>query len=120
MSATPSAARLAIFSLDQLLTALNNHKMGRYAEAEPNYQRALELMRAVLGEKHPDCAAILNNLGVLYYCLNRFAEAELLLSKALDIYRGALGEHHPSYLDTLRNLVAVCRIGRLVEFREQA
>jgi hypothetical protein len=38
---------------------------GEFAKAEPLLRQALELRKAVLGEKHPDYAASLNNLAAL-------------------------------------------------------
>ena len=40
--------------------------MGNYAAAEPLLRQALEIRRTALGEDHPDYAASLNNLAVLY------------------------------------------------------
>ena len=39
---------------------------GKYAEAEPLYQRALEIREKALGPEHPDVALSLNNLAMLY------------------------------------------------------
>ena len=36
---------------------------GRYAEAEPHYQRALAILEKVLGPDHPDVALSLNLVG---------------------------------------------------------
>jgi tetratricopeptide (TPR) repeat protein len=37
--------------------AATYHAQGRYSEAEPIFQEALDLRREVLGEKHPDTIA---------------------------------------------------------------
>ena len=52
-------------------TSLNNlaglyKSQGRYAEAEPFYQQALEMRRELLGDRHPSVATSLNNLAALY------------------------------------------------------
>ncbi len=39
---------------------------GRYEEAEPFYNRALEIMKSRLGESHPNRVTVLLNLGSLY------------------------------------------------------
>ena len=39
---------------------------GRYAKAEPLYQRALAIREKALGPEHPDVATSLNNLAALY------------------------------------------------------
>ncbi len=45
-----------------IVTRLIYDSQGRYAEAEPLYARALQLRREVLGERHPNTIASLNNL----------------------------------------------------------
>src|SRR5262249_47920206 len=40
---------------------------GKYAEAEPLYQRALAIREQALGSQHPDVAQSLNDLAALYY-----------------------------------------------------
>src|SRR5262249_13762081 len=42
--------------------ALYLWERGQYAEAEPLYKRAMEVYRIALGERHPEYAALLNNL----------------------------------------------------------
>jgi tetratricopeptide (TPR) repeat protein len=64
-------------------TALNSlaefyRERGRYEEAEPLYQRALEMREKVLGLDHPDTTT-LNSLALLYYHQGRYEEAEPLL-----------------------------------------
>jgi len=39
---------------------------GKYAEAEPLYQRALAISEKTLGPEHPQVATSLNNLALLY------------------------------------------------------
>jgi hypothetical protein len=39
---------------------------GDYARAEPLFRQALEILRAALGEAHPDYARSLNNLALVY------------------------------------------------------
>ena len=60
------------FGLDdvRLATSLNNlaalyHAQGKYAEAEPLYQRALAIREKAFGPEHPDVATSLNNLAQL-------------------------------------------------------
>ena len=47
-------------------TAFYLYERGQYAEAEPLYKQAMEIRRTALGERHPDYAASLNNLAMLY------------------------------------------------------
>ncbi len=62
-------------------TSLNNlavlyKAQGRYAEAEPLYQRALAIYEKALGPDHPTTATQLNNLVVLYDTQGKYAEVE--------------------------------------------
>ena len=77
-------------------TAYYLYERGQYAEAEPLYRQAMEIRRTALGERHPDYAASLNNLAVLYQAMGRHAEAEPLYQQAMEIRRTALGERHPT------------------------
>ena len=55
------------------------HNQGRYAEAEPLYQRALAISEKALGPEHPDVAKSLNNLAELFRAQGRNEGAERLL-----------------------------------------
>ena len=60
--------------------SLNNlgvlyHARGDYAEAEPLYQRALDLRRKALGPGHPDVAQSLENYAALLRDTGRQAAA---------------------------------------------
>ncbi len=77
-------------------TSLNNlaelyRATGRYAEAEPLYQRAIAIAETTLGPEHPDLAIWLNNLANLYQATGRYAEAEPLLKRALEPCSSGLG-----------------------------
>jgi tetratricopeptide (TPR) repeat protein len=84
----------------QVATSLNNlallyDNQGRYDEAEPLYQQALELRRELLGDRHPDVAGSLFNLGGLRYNQGRYPEALDLFLEAEAIYLTTLGADHP-------------------------
>ena len=76
----------------------------QYAKAELLYQEALQIRKKALGEKHPDYANSLNNLGYLYMVRRRHADAEPLFLEAMRILKEALGEKHPKYADSLMSL----------------
>ena len=93
-------------------TSLNNlavlyYATGRYEQAEPLYQQALEIRRQVLGEQHPDFASSLNNLAGLYDSTGRYEQAEPLYQQALEIRRQVLGEQHPDFANSLNNLAVL-------------
>ena len=73
-----------------MATSLNNlallyDNQGKYAEAEPLYQRSLAIWEKALGPEHPNVAASLNNLAFLYNNQGKYAEAEPLHKRALAI-----------------------------------
>jgi len=80
---------------------------GKVAEAIPCRQRATELWRRMLGEKHFGYAASLNNLAYLYQCNGDHSRAESLYSHAKEIAEEALGEKHADYAKCLGNLASL-------------
>ncbi len=77
-----------------MATSLNNlaelyRVQGRYAEAEPLYQRSLAIREKTPGPEHSDVAQSLNNLALLYDAQARYAEAEPLFQRALAIMEKA-------------------------------
>src|SRR5262245_27991180 len=74
---------------------------GKYAEAEPLFQRALDIREKAFGPEHPDTATSLNSLAVLYNLQERHAEAEPLLHRVLAISEEALGPEHPDTANSL-------------------
>ena len=84
-------------------------RQGRFAEAEVNYKRALDLQRAAFGENSLAEAATLNGLGWLYRRQDRVSEAEPLFEKALEVREATLGPLHPDTATTLDNLGTIRR-----------
>jgi CHAT domain-containing protein/Tfp pilus assembly protein PilF len=78
--------------------------LGRDAEAEPLYKRALAIMEKSGGLDSADIAPELNNLAALYQRQLRYAEAEPLFKRALAIREKALGAAHPDVGQSLNNL----------------
>ena len=81
--------------------------IGRYADAERFYLRAMAIDREIIGEDNPEYADDLNNLAELYDTLGRFSEALPLYRQALDITKARLGESHPAYALRLNNLASL-------------
>ena len=77
---------------------------GRYAQAEPLYQRALCLRERVLGPRHPEVACSLTELGVIFWQQGRYAEAEPLLQGALHIWRHASSQYQLEIARPLNSL----------------
>ena len=86
--------------------AVNLNAQGKSAEAEPLYQKALEIRRKVLGEDHPDTASSYNNVAFNLNAQGKSAEAEPLYRKALAICRKVLGEDHPDTATSYNNVAA--------------
>ena len=78
--------------------------MGQYAKAEPLYQRSLKICESKLGPDHPDVAASLNNLAILYKDMGQYAKAEPLYQRSLKIRESKLGPDHPDVAASLNNL----------------
>ena len=55
---------------------------GRYAEAEPLYERGLEILENALGPTHPDVAGNLDHYAALMRATGRDEEAERLGARA--------------------------------------
>lgn len=92
-----------------LATSLNNlaglyRATGRYSEAEPLYQQALELRKRLLGDNHPAFATSLNNLAGLYKSTGQYSKAELLYQQALELRKHLLADNHPDVAASLNNL----------------
>ncbi len=61
----------------------NLHRdQGRYAEAEPLYQRSLAINEKALGPEHPDVARTLENYAALLRLTARADEAERMEARA--------------------------------------
>src|SRR5262245_33916809 len=92
-----------------LAGALNNlgqvyADMGREAEAEPLYKRALAIMEKAVGTDSVDIAIELNNLAALYQRQQRYADAEPLFKRALALSERSLPANHPDIGRALNNL----------------
>ncbi|MGC2774490.1 MAG: CHAT domain-containing tetratricopeptide repeat protein [Bradyrhizobium sp.] len=92
----------ALINLGQIEASL-----GRDAEAEPIYKRAVSLYEAALGLDSVEIAPALNNLAALYQRQQRYGEAEPLFVRALAIREKALGPDHPDVDQALNNLATL-------------
>ena len=81
-------------SLNNLTELYRNQ--GHWVEAEPLFQRALEILERALSPNHPAITNnSLNNLALLYHAQGRTADAEPLFQHALAIRERALDPDHP-------------------------
>ncbi|OBS16801.1 hypothetical protein FPOA_12610 [Fusarium poae] len=79
---------------------------GRWREKEPVDSRAWDLLREVLGEKHPDTIWSMAELAATYHNQGRYDEAEEISVKVLDLRREVLGEKHPDTIWSMAELAA--------------
>lgn len=82
-------------------------RAGKYAEAVPLVERALELREAALGARHPEVAGCLTLLGELHILRGDLEGAERLFLRALGIREEALGKKHPNVAVTLNSLASL-------------
>ena len=87
---------------DELVDLYYNE--GEYEQAIPYAGISVEISKIVFGEKHPDYAASLNNLGLLYAEMGDNAKAEPYVLEFLRITKIVHGETHPDYAPTLNML----------------
>lgn len=92
----------ALSNLGQVYASL-----GRDADAEPLYKRALSLYEKAVGLDSAEIAPVLNNLAALDQLQLRYAEAEPLFKRALAIREKALGPAHPDVGQALNNLATL-------------
>src|SRR5262249_55406927 len=84
--------------------AVRLNRAGKYDEALPLSDRALDIRENVLGPDHPDVASSLSILAVLYEAKGDYVKAEPLFRRALEIREKALGPEHPDVASSLNYL----------------
>jgi CHAT domain-containing protein/Tfp pilus assembly protein PilF len=80
------------------------YRAGKYDEALPLVERALEIRERVLGPEHPVVVATVNNLAILYQLIGDYTKSEPLFQRTLTIKEKALGSEHPDVARLLNNL----------------
>ena len=75
--------------------ALSYYHQERFAEAEPLFQRALEIVKKTKGPRHTEYARGLHNLAMLYDHQGNFPKAEFMSRKALAIWENTPGPESP-------------------------
>jgi tetratricopeptide (TPR) repeat protein len=86
------------------------HARSQLTQALPLYQQALTIREKVLGLNHPDTAASLGQLGVLYRTQGNFEQAERFQEQAMEIYLKTRGLKDRDTAFSLHNLAALYRI----------
>src|ERR1700693_4928976 len=89
-------------ALNQQVEQLNHQ--GKYREAIPIAERAIEVAKRTRGPEQPEAAEALNNLGLLFKKIGDYAKAEPLYREALRIRQKDLGPEHPETATSLNDL----------------
>jgi CHAT domain-containing protein/tetratricopeptide (TPR) repeat protein len=84
--------------------ALKLRGAGKYDEALPLAERALEIRTRLLGSEHRDVAAAINGLAGIYTGRSDYVKAEPLYRRALGIREKMLGKDHLDTGASLNNL----------------
>jgi tetratricopeptide (TPR) repeat protein len=93
-----------------------SYESGAYSAAEKPLRRSLMINEKALGPDHPDVAASLNNLALLYYAQGKYGEAEPLYKRSLVMFEKALGPDHPHVAIVCKNMAELYRkIGKKEE-----
>jgi serine/threonine-protein kinase len=115
-----SAAKVPLAEHAATLTELANSHFyaGHYDVSDSLNRLVLALDRGLYGERHPNVASDLVNLGAIEQERGRWSEAESTYRRALAIYRGWYGEDHYETAATL-NMVgrALVQLDRRDEAR---
>ena len=90
--------------------------LGLYDRARPLLGDALATRRRLLGDRHPDTLASINNVGSLLQEEGKLTEAEPYYREALEGYRRVRGADHPDTLRTVNFLASLLHEqGKLAE-----
>ena len=84
-------------------------EQGKYQEAIPIAERAVEVAKRLRGLEHPDMATSLDNLGLLYQVMEEYAKAEPVYQEALRIRQKVLGKENSDTAQSLNNLAWLYR-----------
>ena len=100
--------------------AVNLDAQGKYAQAQPLYEKALEIRRRLLTDDHPDTAMSYNNLAINLNAQGKYAQAQPLFEKALEIRRRLLTDDHPDTATSYNNLAGNLNAqGKYLEARDR-
>src|SRR4030095_10855650 len=80
---------------------------GKYDEAAPCFEGALEIRERILGPDHPDVSQAINGLATIHYFKGEYSKAEPLYQRALAIREKSLGPEHPDVAQSINILAAL-------------
>jgi tetratricopeptide (TPR) repeat protein len=97
-------AYLSVGAMDDQAQSLG--AQGKYAQAQPLLEQALEIRRRLFTDNHPNTALNYNNLALHLNAQGKYAQAQLIFEKALEINRCLLTDNHPDTGLSFNNLAA--------------
>jgi len=77
---------------------------GKYAQAQPLFEKALEIFRRLLTDDHPETADSFAWLAYNFNAQGKYAQAQLPYEKALEIHRRLFADDHPDTASDYNNL----------------
>src|SRR5262245_1664583 len=86
--------------------AIDLRNAGKYDEALPYFEGALEIRERILGPDHPDVSQAITGLATIHNFKGEYSKAETLCQRALAIREKSLGPEHPDVAQSL-NILAV-------------
>ena len=75
-----------------------------YKQAEKLYRKAIEMIKHLLGNEHPNLITVLNNLAYLLNYQGCDTEAKSLYQEAFEIAKKRLGYEHPKTIKIQNHL----------------
>ncbi len=83
------------------------YRTGYLDKALKYHEKALDIRKAIYGEKHPDVATSYNNIALVYRAKGELNTALKYHKKALDIIKAIYGEKHPDVATSYNNIAGV-------------
>ena len=99
---------------------MNLQAQSKFAEAQPLFEKALEIRQRVLTDDHPQTAVSYHNLAHTFSRQGKYAQAQPLFEKALAIHRRLLTDEHPDTASGYNSVAIVLDAqGKYLEARDQ-
>ncbi len=86
---------------------MTHYRAGQFIDAAKCGEQVLAIRREVLGQRHRDYAASLNNLAALYYNMGDHEKTAPLFLESAEVRKLTLGDLHPEYAQSLNNSAAL-------------
>ena len=80
------------------------YSCGAYQDALESGNKAITIIKEILGMENMEYAGLLNNLALIHSELGNYAEALNLGNKAFEVLKKILGTDHPDYAGSLENI----------------